>query len=152
MKTLPLSLPRLWWLLPLLSLIGFIDAIYLTASHYLGGDISCFLVGGCDVVTTSVYSTIGPIPVALLGALFYLTVLVLALLFFQTRLEVFLKLILALALVAFVASLYFLFLQIFILQAYCSYCLLSALISTLILLTALWLCVKLEVWILRKKL
>src|SRR5665811_1198486 len=55
-----------------LSFLGFIDASYLTIVHYRDALPNCSILKGCDIVTTSALSTIGGIPIALFGALFYL--------------------------------------------------------------------------------
>ena len=119
-----------------LSFIGFADASFLTIKHYTGGSIPCSLLDGCDTVTRSAYSTIGPVPVALLGALFYLTVFVLTLLYLQQPNQKLIKIIWLLAIFAFLASLGFIYLQAFVINAWCLYCLGSALTSTLILVVA----------------
>lgn len=120
-----------------LSVLGFADAAFLTARHFLGGAIPCVLFTGCETVTTSAYATWGPVPVALVGAFFYLSVLILSVLFFDLKRPIFLRLILWLSGVAFLASLYFVYLQAFVLKTFCSYCLLSAICSTLIFLLSL---------------
>jgi uncharacterized membrane protein len=48
------------------GIIGFAIAGYLTYTHYNEAALVC-AVGGCETVQSSRYSTIGPIPVALLG-------------------------------------------------------------------------------------
>ncbi|MBI2476675.1 vitamin K epoxide reductase family protein [Candidatus Uhrbacteria bacterium] len=58
----------------LVSFLGFVDAAYLSAEHFLGGTPVCAILKGCDIVTTSAYATIGPIPVAFLGVLYYLVI------------------------------------------------------------------------------
>lgn len=114
------------------ALFGFFDATYLTVEHYRAGDIPCTLTGGCQTVTTSEYATIGPIPIALLGAMFYLTVLVLAALTLSRGAHRFLQLLTGLTGLAFFISLYLVGLQAFVIRAYCFYCLLSAITSTLL--------------------
>ena len=119
-----------------LSFIGFADASFLTIKHYTGGSIPCSLLDGCDTVTNSVYSQIYGIPVALLGALFYLTVFILVLLNLQQPNKKLIKTVWLLSLFAFLASLGFVYLQAFVINAWCEYCLISALTSTLVFLSA----------------
>lgn len=128
---------KLFWLIGALSLIGFADAVYLTAKHYLGGSLNCFLVSGCDTVTTSAYATWGPLPVALLGTLFYVAIFLLVLLYLDRGWALAPRLLFWLALVGFLDSLHFIFVQAFVLRAWCIYCLLSAVIATLIFLCTL---------------
>src|SRR3989344_5596529 len=94
------------WLLGLVLLFGFIgfaDATFLTIKHYTGTPLPCSFLNGCDTVTNSLYSTIGGLPVALLGALFYLAVILLTLAFWQKRQEFLLNTIWLFSLIAFLA-------------------------------------------------
>src|SRR5688572_25881489 len=52
------------------ALIGFADSAYLTAQHFQGVIPPCTLEG-CEQVLTSSYASIGPVPVSLLGSLYY---------------------------------------------------------------------------------
>jgi len=66
------------WGARLLGLAGFLDAAYLTVSHYAGTELACGPAGGCEVVTTSRFATVGGIPIALVGAVYYAIVVLLA--------------------------------------------------------------------------
>jgi uncharacterized membrane protein len=114
------------------ALVGLFDAIYLTTKHLAGGAVRCTLVAGCDEVLQSDYSSIGGFPLAALGALAYFAVFSRAILsaFGYTRLRVFLTTLVALM---FAASLWLLYLQAFVIRAFCQYCLLSAAVTTLLL-------------------
>ena len=114
----------------LVALLGFLDAGYLTANHYLNIVPPCFVVQGCDTVTTSVYSKILGIPVSLLGALYYLSVFIGMLYYADTRKRAVLKPIFFLTCIGFLFSLWFLYAQIFLIGALCTYCLVSAVTST----------------------
>ncbi len=116
----------------IISAIGFIDAAYLTTQHYLGAPVACSILKGCEQVTTSQYSLIFGVPVALLGALYYLTILVLSVAYLDSRKQSILKLAARLTLIGFLASLYFVYLQIFVIKAICLYCMGSATTSTLL--------------------
>ena len=64
------------WFIPLILILafaGFVDATYLTISHFRGTALACTISNGCETVTTSAYATLFGLPVALLGLLFYLT-------------------------------------------------------------------------------
>lgn len=123
------------WLVALflaLSAIGFLDASYLTVKHYLGTPINCSLLNGCDKVTTSAYSVIAGLPVALLGVLYYVAVFMLVMLYVDTGRK---KLMYGAALLTplgLLASLWFVYVQVFVIHALCLYCLISAFISTLL--------------------
>lgn len=116
----------------ILSAAGFLDASYLALLHYTGAGASCFLVEGCDEVLTSPYSTVWGIPVALAGVLYYAAVFLFVLLYYAERREEYLLYIAYGTFAGFFASLGFLYLQIFVIQALCIYCLISASVSTLL--------------------
>ncbi len=63
----------------LLSIIGLSIASYLTFTHFQEDALVCNISGGCHTVQDSQYSTIGPIPIALLGVGMFLTTGALAL-------------------------------------------------------------------------
>lgn len=122
------------WSLGILSFLGFVDATYLTVNHYLALAVPCSLTHGCDTVLTSVYATIGFMPVALIGMLYYLLIFGVVLYIFTSdavpmRL---LQVLAGITGIAFLSSCYLLYLQIFVIHAICEYCLGSAIISTLL--------------------
>ncbi len=122
----------------IVSLFGFIDASYLTVEHYRGIIPPCSIVSGCEQVLTSEYSTVFNIPVALIGAVFYLIILASIFAYLDTKNTKLLKLILLLSVLGFIASLGFLFIQAFILDSYCLYCLGSAITSTVLFVISVW--------------
>lgn len=121
----------------ILSLIGFTDATYLTLKHYSGTAITCSLTHGCDEVTSSAYSEIFGIPVALFGALFYLTIILLSVYFFDKKKEATLTLISKLTWLGLGAAVYFTAIQAFVLHAWCQYCIASAITSTMLFITGM---------------
>lgn len=122
----------------LLSVVGIIDATILTIEHYTRDGLSCGFTGGCSRVLTSQYSElpIVGIPVALLGVVFYAVVLFLVMFSVSNREPIRRLPILAWSTIGFVSSLGLTYLQAFVIKAWCQYCLLSALTSTLIFITA----------------
>ncbi len=120
-----------------IAFLGFLDATYLTVSHYSGSELNCSIIEGCGEVTSSEYSTFLGVPVALFGAIYYITVLFLMLFFFDTRREIFLKPLAPLATLAFLSSVWFVYLQIFVIEAICQYCMASALTSTILFILSL---------------
>ena len=108
----------------LVALIGLADATYLTITHLTGEDVLCGS-GDCSVVLGSVYATVGRIPTAAFGALAYFAVFSSTLLaaFGYTRARIFLMLVVA---VMFGVTVWLLYVQAFILHAFCPFCLLSA--------------------------
>ena len=122
----------LWWdaLVALVALVGLFDATYLTIEHLSGRSVRCMIVTGCDEVLSSRYATIASgVPVAAVGALAYFTVFSLAVLaafgYDSSR-----RLLAPLVALMFLATLWFLYLQAFVIRAFCAYCLLSAIVTT----------------------
>jgi len=108
------------------ALIGFIDAAYLTFEHFLGRVPPCSILHGCEKVTTSPYAEVFGIPLALFGAIYYFTLLVLIIAHFDLRKQIILKLAALITPVGFLSSLYFIYLQLFVIKAICLYCMISA--------------------------
>ena len=113
----------------LLSLIGLADALYLTVQDLTGQHLRCTIVSGCSEVLSSSYAHLGPVPLAVLGAVAYFTVFSLAILAaFGYRLAG--PLLAALVVAMFLMTLWLLYLQAFVIHHFCQYCLLSAAVTT----------------------
>jgi uncharacterized membrane protein len=112
----------------LLALVGLADAIYLTIEHLTGQSVRCTITTGCDEVLSSPYASIRGIPLAAFGALAYFTAFSLATLlaFGYASLKTPLRFLVALM---FLMALWLLYLQAFVLRAFCQYCLLSAAVT-----------------------
>jgi uncharacterized membrane protein len=109
----------------LISLVGLGDAIYLTVQDLTGQTVRCTIVSGCNEVLSSPYAHIGPIPLAVLGAIAYFTVFSLSIL--AAFGYGFTKPLLAVLIAAmFLTTLWLLYLQAFVIHHFCQYCLLSA--------------------------
>jgi uncharacterized membrane protein len=108
-----------------ISLVGLGDAIYLTVHHLTGQSVRCAISGGCSVVLSSPYAIFAGIPIAAIGALAYFIAFSLATLaaFGYQRAQGWLIMIVV---PMFVSTLWLLYLQTFILRAYCDFCMLSA--------------------------
>jgi uncharacterized membrane protein len=119
-----------------IALLGFADASYLTIEHYQGVVPPCSVVSGCETVLTSSYSVIGGVPVSLLGAVFYFVVLVGICAFLESKKTAPLKWALLCTVFGFLFSLWFIYVQARILDAWCLYCLGSAFTSTILFITA----------------
>lgn len=132
-STLKKTLPSwLIWGFIIVSFVGFIDSTYLTIEHYRGSSVDCFVSTGCDTVTTSEYSIVFGIPLALLGVLYYLTVFFTAILYADTK-NKYLAYFLPLAVTAgLFCSVYFVYLQLWVLKAICEYCMVSAIGSAIL--------------------
>ena len=121
----------------ILSAIGFADATYLTTQHFLGAPVACSILKGCEQVTTSPYSVIFGIPIALLGSLYYLTILILSVIYLDSRKINIFNIIAKITPFGFLASAYLVYLQIFVIKAICLYCMGSAVTSTLLFVLSL---------------
>lgn len=125
-------------LLLLVSFIGFVDAAYLTVQHYLGAPPACSIFEGCEKVTTSRYATLLGLPVALLGTVYYLVIFLALVAYLDRRREIFVLCAAAITPVGLAASAWFVFLQIFVIEAICPYCMVSALASTVLFVLGVW--------------
>ncbi len=119
------------------ALIGFLDAVFLTAKHYSGQEVSCSLTGGCNDVLTSQYATMLGFPTSLWGAGYYLVILAAALLYLKQQNWLSEKILSYFTFGGFLFSLYLVYLQLFVIQSICPYCLLSALTSTILFVLSL---------------
>jgi uncharacterized membrane protein len=130
-ETSPPRISRLNALAAVLALAGLADAIYLTVEHLSGRSVRCGLTSGCSEVLSSSYATLGGYPLALFGALAYFTAFALATLaaFGSLRAR---HLLAPLVALMFAMTLWLLYLQAFVLRAFCQYCLLSAAITSLL--------------------
>jgi uncharacterized membrane protein len=113
----------------IVSLLGLADAIYLTVQHVTGQSVRCTIVSGCSEVLSSSYAVVAGVPLATIGAAAYFSVFSLATLAaFGYR---FAGLLLTpLVLLMFLFSLWLIYLQAFVIGAWCQFCLLSAAITT----------------------
>ena len=117
-------------ILLVISIIGFTDATYLTAKHYLGDSVTCSILKGCETVTGSKYSTVFGFPIALFGVFYYLFISILLFLQMEGVGGMLLKLLLLSTSAGFVVTLGLVYIQAFILEAFCLFCLISSVTST----------------------
>lgn len=114
-----------------LLLVGFADSLYLTIDHFRGTSVICTLIEGCNVVLTSDYAVLFGVPLALLGALYYAALTLLVLLFLLKRNQRYLAVALWLVGFGFIFSLWLLYLQAAVLDAFCQFCLISTVTTTI---------------------
>lgn len=122
------------------AVIGFLDAAYLSIVHYRGEIPPC-TIDGCEVVLTSAQSQIAGVPVALLGALYYLALLILSIAYLDRKKEKLIKLASKLTILGFLASIYFVYLQFFVIKEICQYCMVSAGTSTILFIIGIYILV-----------
>jgi len=121
----------------LISLVGLADAIYLTVEHLSGESLRCTIISGCSEVLSSPYSHIGSVPLAALGSVAYFVVFSLATLaaFRYQFAATFLRFVVVMM---FLTTLWLLYLQAFVIRHFCQYCLLSAAVTTALMVTLLF--------------
>jgi len=115
----------------IVSVAGLADATYLTVQALTGETLSCGGSPDCFRVLGSSYAKVGGVPVAMLGALAYFSVFTFATFaaFGYARAPKFLALMVGMM---FLGTLWLLYVQAFLLHAYCRYCLFSAATTFLI--------------------
>lgn len=108
------------------ALAGIALAAYLTYVHYQPTALVCSVGGGCETVQESKYAVIAGIPVAALGLAAWIAALVLVI----WDSELARILVIALAVVALAFALYLVVLQLFVIDAICTWCMLNDLVLT----------------------
>ena len=110
------------------ALAGLADATYLTIAHLSGETAVCGDSAGCSTVLGSRYASVGGVPTAAFGAIAYFVAFSLAVLsaYGFARAPSLLAVVVA---CMFVGTLGFLYLQAFVLHAFCPFCLLSAAVT-----------------------
>ena len=118
------------------ALAGLADAVYLTVQHFTNEKVPCSLITGCEQVLSSDYAEFFGIPTAAFGAVAYFLAFCLALLaaFGNCKMWFFYGL---LSVVMFIFTCYLVYLQGIVIEAFCQFCLLSALTTTILFVIAL---------------
>jgi uncharacterized membrane protein len=117
-----------------LCLIGIGVAGYLTYTHYAKVSVACPVSGGCETVQKSVYSKLDGVPVAVLGLIGYISILLsLAVRNELGRIAGF-----GIALVGCLFSLYLTYREVFTIKAICPWCVSSAVMMTLLTFLTAW--------------
>ncbi len=110
----------------MVALIGLADSVYLTVQHLTAAPVPCSIISGCETVLTSAYADMAGVPTAAFGAAAYFAAFSLALLAaFGNRAAWMLFGVLSIGMAAF--TLWLLYLQGFVIGAFCQFCLISAL-------------------------
>lgn len=120
----------------ILSLLGLGVSSFLFYEYSIAGSIICPTGGGCDVVRASTYSLFLGISIPILGIVFYLAMAVLSVMrsyIFPNKILFILQLLGSVVGVGF--GIYLTFLEVFVIKAICFWCVLSFIISSVILLS-----------------
>src|SRR4030095_16389618 len=119
------SVPKLPVVAAIVALAGLADAVYLTVHHLTAEPVPCTIVVGCETVLTSSYAQIAGIPLAAFGAVAYFVAFALALLTaFGNRMTWTLFGIQVVLMSLF--TVWLLYLQGYVIGAFCQFCLISA--------------------------
>jgi uncharacterized membrane protein len=117
-------------LFPLLALTGLIISLYLAYQHYQGLPPYCAELSGCEVVAASPYSQAAGVPVAVFGAVIYISLLGLGLLWHRSGVDWALLGLYGLSLAGVFYSGYLTYVEVFVLNAICLWCVASAVVIT----------------------
>lgn len=122
-----------------LAFLGLADTWYLAQAALTNTALNCGIeaLDHCNTVAQSEYSRVFGIPLAVYGFAFYLMFFILGALITTLSRPILVKLLFWISAIGFLLSLYFLYLQIYVIEALCIYCLASFVIATL-LFTATW--------------
>ena len=113
----------------ILGFLGFLDTSYLTILHYKNLIPPCTISNGCETVLTSKFATVLGIPIALLGSLFYTSVIAACILFYHNSKKIFAKTIFLIASAGIAVSILLFYIQLAIIKSFCQYCILSEIIN-----------------------
>ncbi len=126
------------WSWVILGLLGAGIAAYLTYKRATGDPLNCLVGSGCTVVAASPYATIGPIPLSVLGGLFFLTLATLAVGYLATGRRQLLLLAAWMTIPGALVAWWYEYVQFYIIYAICIYCVTSAFAATAALGGGLW--------------
>ncbi|MBK8821168.1 MAG: vitamin K epoxide reductase family protein [Anaerolineales bacterium] len=121
-----------------LVIVGLLVSIYMTIYKVTSNNSMCLGSGDCSTVNASRYSEVNGIPVAVIGVLGYLAILVVH--YFENRNRFFKEnstlMIFGMALTGFLFTVWLIYVEIALLNALCPFCLTSQAAMTLIFIIA----------------
>jgi uncharacterized membrane protein len=119
------SIGKLPMVAAVVAVVGLADSVYLTVHHLTAEPVPCSIIAGCETVLTSPYAEVAGVPLAAFGAIAYFVAFALALLTaFGNRATWMLFGIQVVVMAAFTAWL--IYLQGYVIGAFCQFCLISA--------------------------
>ena len=119
------SIPKLPVVGAIVALVGLADATYLTIHHLTAVPVPCSIIAGCETVLTSKYAEISGIPLAAFGAAAYFVAFSLALLAAFGNRMMWMLFGIQVILMS-IVTVGLLYLQGFVIGAFCQFCLISA--------------------------
>lgn len=127
-----------YWLIAA-TFLGLGDTLFLAYEKFHGIVPGCLVFNGCDKVLTSPLSEFYGVPLAYIGLVYYVYMLALALLLAIDPYSKGLRLgTLVYATIGLGFSIYFEWLQYFVIGAMCQYCAISAVVTLILFGLALW--------------
>ena len=121
------------------ALVGMTEAFCVAQASYAGRTMWCIFFDGCNAVTQSPGARLFGVPLSYFGVIHYLCVLGFAVLLAIDPLSLSLPYgVLAFTLIGVGYSAFSMVLQVRFMRAVCSYCVISALITVLLLAVELW--------------
>ncbi len=127
---------KLYWASVALTVIGAIIAIYMTVFSWTDNNAMCLGSGDCSTVNASVYSEVFGIPVALVGVGGYLAMLAVLLLEKDEKNRLFKEngplIVFGLGVGGFGFTLYLVYIEALVLQAWCPFCVASQITMTIL--------------------
>lgn len=137
-----MSVRNIPYLFMALALIGLIDAFYLSYATYTATSLECLLLEGCNAVAASPYSRLFGMPLSYLGVLYYIGVLGIGtyIILHGAQNRRLMSLMLAFTILGGLMSIWFVWVQVTLIRALCVYCLVSSIITWILVLLAytLW--------------
>ncbi len=125
----------------ILALFGFAIASHIRLKKKKKKRLVCPLRADCERVVSSTYSSIWGVSVEKLGIFYYSFTIIIHIFFILSPgfyQKEFVLILIAFSSIAFLFSLYLVSIQAFVIKQWCSYCIFSALSSTLIFLLTFW--------------
>ncbi len=124
-----------------LAFLGLLDSWYLAQSAVSNSPIVCDIDGlnDCNTVAQSPYSKLLGIPLAVYGIVFYGALILVSVMLLRLETRKLYQVHMAVAGIGALASVYFIFVQMTLIRAFCIYCIASAVISFVVLGLSLYL-------------
>lgn len=118
-----------------LAFCGLADSAYIAQTEAVNAPLICDVtdLSGCNIVATSPYAYLFGISIATYGVFFYGVIFILAALELVLPNRIVRRILQGVALIGVTASLYFSYLEFFVIKALCIFCIASAIIAFFIL-------------------
>jgi len=111
---------------------GFADTVYLVMKEAAGQSVVCSVTDGCGAVLTSKWASVAGVPTAVYGLGYYAVTVVFTFAYAIWRDTLILQLLFIVVAAGFGVTLFLVYLQIFVINAFCTYCMASAAATTIL--------------------